>query len=434
LLCHAIAILLPAAAFACPPLSEDVARQLTLEDALARVDACHPTVRGAQAALAAAQADLITAGQRPNPQLTVGAGNLSRDIGSGSLWSKTFDHQVRIDQTIERGDKAALRQAAARAALDAADADLIDTRRQARLAVSTTYYDLAAALARGQEVRASAELNRQSLDALERRVRAGDAAPVDATRLGLDALRVQADIAQAEAEAQALRSQLAGLIGAEALASALTPRFEWPSAVTAPSGRTVNSAAIQARPDVVAARARVAAARGQRALARAQRTRDVGIGLQVDRYPVSATNTSGSGNTVSVFVSVPLFVRHAFEGENARAEADVNAAEETLRRTLLGAQGEVQRALAQWQAAQARRELLVGQLEPSAQKVADAAEIAYRRGATSVLDVLDARRSLRAAHIERINAEADLAKAQAALEAATRSLEAATAPAATTTP
>ncbi|HET9646579.1 MAG TPA: hypothetical protein VFP68_25180, partial [Burkholderiaceae bacterium] len=97
---HLVALLLPVTAFACPPLSDDGARQLTLEAALARVDACYPGVRGAQAALAAAQADLITAGQRPNPQLTIGAGNLSHDMGSGSLWSRTFDHQLRIDQTI----------------------------------------------------------------------------------------------------------------------------------------------------------------------------------------------------------------------------------------------------------------------------------------------------------------------------------------------
>jgi cobalt-zinc-cadmium efflux system outer membrane protein len=68
--------------------------------------------------------------------------------------------------------------------------------------------------------------------------------------------------------------------------------------------------------------------------------------------------------------------------------------------------------------AAARQRLAADELAPAAQRVADAAEIAYRRGAISLLEVLEARRSLRAAQIERINAEADAAKAAAELDAA----------------
>ena len=45
-------------------------------------------------------------------------------------------------------------------------------------------------------------------------------------------------------------------------------------------------------------------------------------------------------------------------------------------------------------------------------------ELAYRRGASSALEWLDARRSLRAVRIERISADADLAKALADWQAA----------------
>ncbi len=146
--------------------------------------------------------------------------------------------------------------------------------------------------------------------------------------------------------------------------------------------------------------------------------RDVGLGVQFDRYPVSATNSSGSGNTLSVSVSVPLFIRHGFDGEIARAEADVANARETQRRAQLTARSDLAQAQSRWSAAAARMRLATTELAPAAERVAAGAELAYRRGATSLLDVLDARRGLRAAHIERINAEADGAKAAAELEAA----------------
>ena len=82
------------------------------------------------------------------------------------------------------------------------------------------------------------------------------------------------------------------------------------------------------------------------------------------------------------------------------------------------ASADLAHAAAQASAAADRRQLVLAQLEPAAEKVAAGAELAYRRGASTALDVLDARRSLRAVRIERITADADLAKALADWQAA----------------
>lgn len=416
-----LALLLGSAAQAqdCAPLPAATAAALTLAMALERTRDCHPDVRAAAGALAGASADVITAGQGSNPQLTVGAGSLSRDLGSGSLWNKTFDHQIRVDQTVERGGKLALRRASAQALREAARADLTDALRRARLTVAQAYHELAAALARRDETAAAFELASDAQRAQSLRVKAGDAAPIDATRLGLDAIRVHADLRQAEADVHAARVQLSTMLGAQAMAEVLKPADPWPqgNGPTAPPSPD-DPQLVERRPDVVAAQMRLSAAEEARELARAQRVRDVSVGLQLDRYPISATNSSGSGNTVSVSISVPLFVRHGFEGEIARAEADVANAREALRRAQRAAQSDFAQAHSRWVAAAARRRLAVDELAPAAERVAAGAELAYRRGASSLFDVLDARRSLRAAHIERINAEADSAKAAAEFEAA----------------
>jgi cobalt-zinc-cadmium efflux system outer membrane protein len=411
----ALGLLLPLSGVcACPPLSPEQAGLLAYDAALERAGQCHPDVRAAERAQQAAQADLTTASEGQNPQLTVGAGSVNPSrggVGSGPLWNKTFDHQLRVDQLIERGGKPALRRAAAEALHEAALQDLADARRQARLAVAHAYVDLAAALARQAQTQASAALNEAALQALRRRVQAGDAAALDATRFELDSLRLQADLMQAEAELRGLRQQLAQALGAPEAAPWLAPSLPVVEAPTAADG-------IAHRPDVLAAAARRQAAGQAHALAVAQRTRDVSVGVQFDRYPASLGNPSGTGNTVSVSLAVPLFLRHAYEGEIAHAQADADAAEDRLQRARQTAEADLLRAQAQWQAADARRRLAVERLLPAAERVAEGAELAYRRGATSALDVLDARRALRTAHIERINAEADRAKAAAELEAA----------------
>ena len=407
----------------CAPLTAAVASALTLAAALERTRDCHPDVRAAAGALAATGADVITSGQGPNPQLTVGAGSVSRNLGGGSLGNKTLDHQIRVDQTIERGGKPALRRAAAEALREAARADLADALRRARLGVAQGYYELAAASARRDETAAAFELAGDAQRAQNLRVKAGDAAPIDATRLALDAVRVQADLRQGEADMHAARVQLSTLLGAEAWVDVLRPTDPWAQgrvAVSIPSPGELQST--ERRPDVVAAQMRLSAAEQARELARAQRVRDVGVGLQFDHWPVSSSNASGTGNTVSVSLTVPLFVRHGLEGEIARAEADVANAREALRRAQLVARSDLAQARSRWVAAAARWRLATDELTPAAERVAAGAELAYRRGATSLLDVLDARRSLRTARIERINAEADGAKAAAEFEAASFAL------------
>ena len=58
----------------------------------------------------------------------------------------------------------------------------------------------------------------------------------------------------------------------------------------------------------------------------------------------------------------------------------------------------------------------------AANRSAEASEFAFSRGAISVLEVLDARRTLRAVRLEALGARADFAKALAAWRAAQASV------------
>ncbi|MGE5094213.1 MAG: TolC family protein [Betaproteobacteria bacterium] len=394
---------------ACPP---SLPQPLTLAAAEDRIERCNRDVRAAALAVDAALADLRTAGQRPNPTLSVGLSNFGphNGIGSGSLREKTLDQSLRLEQVIERGGKTQLRLAQAEANVLAARADLEEQKRQQRLAVRAAFFDLAAVQERVALQREFVALAGETVSASRRRLEAGDVAASEANRFRLDAVRAENDLRQAETELYRARLELARMVGAESIAATLQVAAVWTFA-PAP-GRNGD------RPDVVAARRRVEAAEAARELARQLGTRDVTVGIEADRSPATDINPSGNGVTYGVSVSIPLYARHRNEGELARAVADLETARAALEKTRAQADAEASVAEEEWRSARTRRDRLETEVRPIAREVAQAAEFAYSKGATGVLDLLDARRSLKAVELDELQARAEAAKAWARREAA----------------
>ena len=372
----------------------------------------------ARRAVLQAEADVITAGQKPNPQLTWLTQNInrSRGIGAGGLRDKTVDSIIGLAQTFERGDKAGLRVATAQLLTGAAGADLADSGRVALLAARAAYFDLLAAQEKQASANDTAQLFARTLDAARLRLRAGDLAGADVARIGVDASRAQNDAAGAAADVARGRIALALLLAAEADAGGLRAVSPWPPSTIAIAAPPIEEA-VAARADVRAAAARVAAADRARELAQSWRTRDLTVSVQLEHYPTSDANPGGSGNSVGVGVSVPLFLRHSNEGAIARAQADWYAARDFLEKVKGEARAELQRARGDLEAARDRRVRIDGELLPRALQSAEAAEFAFRNGAIGVMDLLDARRTLKAIQIDASTARADFARALAVWQA-----------------
>ena len=363
-----------------------------------------------------AEADILTAGQRPNPQLSWTTQNINpnRGIGSGDVRAKTVDSIVRVDQLIERGNKAELRTETARRLEGAAGEDVQEITRQQLLALRFAYFDLLAGQEKAASAAETAALFGKTAEAAQLRLKAGDLAAADVSRIRVDVLRAQNDARGLEADLARARVNLAYLIGAEASAPSIRAVTPWPQPDSAALAG-VTDERLAARPDVRAARARVAAADKARELAQSLRTRDVSVGLQYEHWPNRAdANNQGSGNSFGVAFSVPLFVRHNNEGEAARAQADWYAARDFLDRVVAQARSDVTRAAGDLASARERRIRFEGELVKEAERTAAAAEFAFKNGAIGVMDLLDARRTLKAIQIDAANARADHAKAWAA--------------------
>ncbi len=381
-------------------------------------------LQAARRAVEAAQANTLSAGARPNPTLSLGVGAISPSagVGTGPWRDKTVDSSIRIDQVIERGDRRELRVANARSLESASAEDFSDTIRQQRLALRAAYYDLLLAQDKVDIARDTTSLFEGSLRAAELRLKAGDIATADVARLRVDALRAQNDARAAEADRSRAQLALAYLIGAEAQAMNIRAADPWPPLAVL-EGAGVDDELIERRPGVRAAKNRVEGAQKARDLARSLRTRDFTVGAQFDHYPIGTganTNTFGSGNSYGVFMSIPLFARYHYEGEIQRSEVDYNAALEALDKVRAQTRAELGRTLSDLQAAAERLRRYDESLSVEAKKAADSVEFAYKNGAIAVMDLLDARRTLRTIQIDSATARNDYSKALAAWEAGTR--------------
>jgi len=275
----------------------------------------------------------------------------------------------------------------------------------------TAFFDLSAAQERVRLQLEFRDLSTQSADASSQRMKAGEVSRAEANRFRLDAARAANDARQAQSDRERSRLDLAKLLGMESVASTLDVRIEWPKGEENFTTKTD-------RPDVAAAKLRVDAALAGRELARSIATRDVTLGLQADHWPTSEMNMQGTGISYTFSVSVPLHVRHANEGEAERASADFETAKAAFARAQASSEAEAKLAETDWRAARERLERVEAEVRPLAREVAEGAEFAYARGATGVLDLLDARRSLKAVELDEVQASSESAKAWARREAA----------------
>ena len=390
---------------------------LEWSQAHARLIECNRDVRLALRTARAAQTDIITAGQRPNPVLSTGVGQYAPSVGlgSGGPLDKQVDWLARYDQTIERGNKRGLRIETAQQGWIAAQWDAADALRQQQLALALAWIDLWGAQERVRLQREITALFRRSLDAANARLKAGDIAASDVARIDLDVQRAENDQIAADAELARTRSIVAALLAMEAHARELSAIGPWPiqaSNAAAAIESQLDPERAQ-RPDLLAARAQQTAAESRARLARSLQTRDVSVGLQVDRY----APPSGLGWLFGVYFSFPLFVNHRYEGEIARAEADLDTAIAATDRIEQQARAGQQRLNEARQLAAKRRDRIEREALPLAEKVAANADLAYRKGAGSVLELLDALRQLRALQLDALNARLDADRADASARA-----------------
>jgi len=353
-----------------------------------------------------AKADTLSAAQRPNPQLSYNMNNVG--TGRDHRYLNGSDHVIRLDQTFERGDKRDLRMKSADYRLNASQEDLNSITRQSRTLLYQLYYQLLLAQEKLRITEESAELYVKTFEVAQLRFKAGDISAAELSRIDLDKLRLDNDVFQARNNLKQAQIDLGIYIGEELNAPLLKASDAWPYITPSLYQKPMN---IENRADIKAAKLRLSAAETNRELAMALKKRDITIGAQIEHNSLDLES-----NTVGIGVSIPLMTGYAYEGEIARAESEYQSAFLELDHAHAYAISEINKARGDLKTAEARVAHYDDNLLKEADKVLQSAEFAYKQGAQSVMDLLDARRTYKATLIESTAARADYASALAAWE------------------
>ena len=356
--------------------------------------------------LAGAQADVTSADRAPLPVLSAGVSQIDLKNGNGSgrvLQDRTYDKSVGLDWTWERGNKRELRTLTAQRSADAARAELDDTMLQQRVAALAAFYEL---LAAQERLEANAQLDSNAAELARtaaRRLQAGDLSAQEAARTEIEAQRARAERRQAELERQ--RNALA-LWQLTALASPpqLLARADWPASTPGMANVDID-ALVEERADVRAARARVEAAQAALDASAALKKSDITWGVSYNHYPGTSTAL------MELRMQMPLQWGYAYQGEIGRASAQLGQAQDALERTRRQARQELERLQHEVLGTAERAAVFDAEILPRARRVAEGAELAYRKGALSLTDLLDARRTLRVTALDAVAARKEHAQA-----------------------
>ncbi len=379
-------------------------RRLTLKDAEALLFERNLNIAVSRRMLEAAEAQRLIASYRPNPQLQLGAEQWSiyspvpngaprffetnPNAGANSVY--TF----QVQQLIERGGKRRLRTEQAGAQVEAVRAQVLDTFRVLLLQLRQTF--ASAILAR--ENLKLAELTNRQYEQTERltetRVSNGEAAPVELYRVRSGRLQYRQAVLQAQtAYRQALRDLL-NVLSVEKDAAAPTPTGEVPFEVVGDFEERLvktpleelRTAALQNRPDLRAARYLLTAAERGTRVAEALRHRDVNFAMEYQRV--------GDDSSIGMVVQVPLFIFNNQKAAAAQATALQLAASSQYRQAQIQVLTDVEKAYRAYLAARAALDLYSKDNLLQVGKLRDVAAFSFKEGATSLLEALDAQRTV----------------------------------------
>lgn len=397
------------------PISPAVAGSISLVQILETAKS-NAAAKFSQQELAAAKSDVLSANRAPLP--TFSAKTTSTDTGSAMNGSglpagympRKSDKSLGLDWTYERGGKRTFRTEAAQLNAQAAQADYAETQVQQQMMAKDLFFDLLSAQERSQHLNAIAAAAEATASSAKVRHKAGDLSAQDMMRVEIDAERAMADYRKSLLDEKRARLNLI-----QSLSMATTQSFllakDWPQVSNLPLVQTQSMQDwVSSRPDVLAFQFRVQASQALLENAKALGKIDPTIGMSVD------SNPSTHKRLTELRVQFPLQMKSTYDGEIGRATAQYFQAQTLLEQAKLSAEAEWHSMREAYTASMTRQKIYAEEILPRAQKVLTQAELAYAKGAIPLVDLLDARRTLKTSLLEALEVQAEHAKTFTALQ------------------
>jgi cobalt-zinc-cadmium efflux system outer membrane protein len=336
----------------------------------------------------------VTANLRPNPELAAVWAYLPLFKPEEGLFSYLHDStefDLGLSYTIERGHKRQWRLQAARNMTALTRLQVEDNERTLKFQVASLFINIQLAESVLDLSRLNLASYQKTIDLGETQFKGGAISENDFLKIKLQLVQYQTDLQQAQLSRVQALSDLRQLLGHENVPAdyAIEGSFDYQPLVV--TFEELQAKALQNRPDLRAAQQGVATAESQYALAKANGKQDLNVGGNYSH--------NGGFNAATFSMSIPLPIFDRNQGEIARTNYAISQARYGLRGTNGQVTTDVRDAYEGLQTSDRVVKLYrSGNLEIS-QKNRDISEYAYQRGATSLLDFLDAERGYRATQL-----------------------------------
>jgi cobalt-zinc-cadmium efflux system outer membrane protein len=337
------------------------------------------------------QAQEITANLRPNP--TFGADTqfvplFSPQDFSGDNLNETQQFDVGISYLFERGRKRQRRLQAAQDQTSVTRAQVTDAERTLAFNVGQQFVSVLLAESTLQFALQDLQSFQKTVDIGAAQLKAGALSEGDYLKISLQLLQFQTDVSAARlARVQALVG-LREFLGYDAVPANFDVIGDLAYQPVKANEQDLQTRALRDRPDFRAAELGITAAQSQILLAKANGKVDV-------NGTYDFTHVSGE-NTASIFVNFALPVFNRNQGEIARTGYALTQAQEQQQAASDTVLSDVANAFEAVKSNDEIVQLYISGYLKQAQDSRDISEYAYRRGAASLLDFLDAERSYRA--------------------------------------
>ena len=367
---------------------------ISLDQAIDLALAHNHSIKATRTLILQNQAQEITANLRPNP--TLGADSQfipffsPQDFSLDNL-NETQQFDIGIGYLFERGHKRQRRLQAARDQTAVTRAQVADAERTLAFNVGQQFVSVLLAESTLQFALQDLKGFQQTVDISETQLKAGYIGEGDYLKIKLQLLQFQTDVSSARlAKLQALVG-LREFLGYNAVPTDFDVIGDLAYQPLKANLEDLQAKAMHERPDFHAAELGMTAAQSQILLAKANAKVDV-----TGTYDF--THVSGE-NTASIFVNFELPIFNRNQGEIARTGYAFTQAQEQQQAASDTVLSDVANAYAAVRSNDEVLQLYTSGYLKQAQDSRDISEYAYKRGAASLLDFLDAERSYRSVQL-----------------------------------
>jgi cobalt-zinc-cadmium efflux system outer membrane protein len=368
--------------------------KITLDQAIQLALEHNHALRAARTTIQQNQAQEITANLRPNPVVATDAQFLPI-FNPGSFTPDYINNSAQFDLGIsylfERGRKRQHRLQAAKDQTAVTGSQVAENERSLTFFTASQFINVLLAESTLELAQQDLKSFQDTVDIGAARYKAGDISEGDYLKIKLQLLQFQTDVAGARlARFQALAS-LRQLVGFESVPAEYDVAGEFTYQPVNAKEEDLEALALRQRPDFRAAQQGVIAAKSLNSLAVANGKRDVTGSFNYSH--INAVNTG------SFFVNIQLPIFDRNQGEIARTSYVIAQAQEMAQAASETVVSDVKNSFEGLRTNDQVVQLYRGGYLDASKESRDISEYAYKRGAASLLDFLDAERSYRATQL-----------------------------------